>query len=435
MTDTLSYWVLKEDGTAVRMEFNGTSMVENPLTTITGISNPISISVANGRVVIQDGSTFKSYAFDGTSMVEIPALSKNIGSSNPVNAVAVDSTPDTVFIDDQGFTYYAFDGSNLVENPFKTVSGLNVVAGDYQEGEQAYVYLDDTGNVNWLSFDGSGYVANFLLSTGPVTGSVALAVAPDDPYYLVRTETGVKTYMFTGSSIEEVPELSIAGLQAIQAKYLHPKTLQSTIITLTEPTKRVFYDTVETLPVGTSISYEFSNDGGSTWFAPDGSNIITFANYDTDLVYRAVLDTIVDTETPLLDKIEIYDYTLEAFNFLITDIVNPPEGNPTLPTDQKVYVKAGYDFTFEVQTRGASLVTAYTSDGGVINMTPAQSVSEFENTWTGTYATDPELPSGTLIDIDIVADDGTGNIYTLNRPGQVEINGSIMDDLIVNQVK
>lgn len=127
---------------------------------------------------------------------------------------------------------------------------------------------------------------------------------------------------------------------------------------------------------------------------------------------------------------------LKISNFKIIDIVKPPF-KYTLPTSTfPIYIKAGYNFTFELDlTSPADYARAVIYDAsnnnilGTVNMT-----STDKQSWVGTFHTRPDLPDGTVLKIIINAYrsfDNKTTTYTNN--GFAIIKGSAYDDLIIQK--
>jgi hypothetical protein len=119
--------------------------------------------------------------------------------------------------------------------------------------------------------------------------------------------------------------------------------------------------------------------------------------------------------------------TLFIKEALFTDIVNPPLGNPELPTSEVVKVKKGYEFTFIVKTTGEPDYATYTFNGETGYM-----IKLADNLFTKTLKVDinDDSVDNELLPINITAarNDGTQKTTTL----KVHVEGSAYDDFNIN---
>ena len=110
-----------------------------------------------------------------------------------------------------------------------------------------------------------------------------------------------------------------------------------------------------------------------------------------------------------------------------TDIVNPPLGNPELPTSEVVKVKKGYEFTFVVKTTGDPDEAAYHFNGES-GMMDKLGDNLFRKTLK--ISADDEKATG-LLPITITVkrhSDGAKKSTTL----KVLVDGSAYDDFNIN---
>jgi len=119
--------------------------------------------------------------------------------------------------------------------------------------------------------------------------------------------------------------------------------------------------------------------------------------------------------------------TLFIKDALFTDIVNPPLGNPELPTSEVVKVKKGYEFTFIVKTTGDPDYATYAFNGESGRMAKLTS-----NLFTQTLKVDinDETVNNEVLPINITVarNDGTKKSTTL----RVHVEGSANDDYNIN---
>mgnify|MGYP000900645027 CR=1 FL=1 len=119
--------------------------------------------------------------------------------------------------------------------------------------------------------------------------------------------------------------------------------------------------------------------------------------------------------------------TLFIKEALFTDIVNPPLGNPELPTSEVVKVKKGYEFTFIVKTTGEPDYATYTFNGETGYM-----IKLADNLFTKTLKVDinDDSVNNELLPINITVarNDGAQKTTTL----KVHVEGSVHDDFNIN---
>lgn len=119
--------------------------------------------------------------------------------------------------------------------------------------------------------------------------------------------------------------------------------------------------------------------------------------------------------------------TLFIKEALFTDIVNPPLGNPELPTSEVVKVKKGYEFTFIVKTIGEPDYATYTFNGETGYM-----IKLADNLFTKTLKVDinDDSVNNELLPINITVarNDGAQKTTTL----KVHVEGSVYNDFNIN---
>jgi hypothetical protein len=119
--------------------------------------------------------------------------------------------------------------------------------------------------------------------------------------------------------------------------------------------------------------------------------------------------------------------TLFIKDALFTDIVNPPLGNPELPTSEVIKVKKGYEFTFIVKTSGEPDNATYTFNGETGSMEKIT-----DNLFRKTLKVDvnDESVNNEVLPINITVsrNDGAHKTTTL----KVHIEGSAYDDYNIN---
>ncbi|NNG66391.1 hypothetical protein [Caldanaerobacter subterraneus] len=418
--------------------FDGSKMVQNPLLSISGLINPINISSLSDKSisVLDKQGNVANYSFDGSQMIQNPILSKT-GISNPLELAADFNSYDFAVLQGNSVIYYSFDGTQMTQNPFLSIAGLTKpVAFDVTNNGKDIVVIDEN-NVKYFQFDGSGMIQNSILSFTGLNKPVAISFEPNTTSYAVLDQQSDSTYkvryfQFDGTKMVENPLLEVSGLQVNSKFYESGKILYSIPVTLTKDVNNVIVNYESSTPTNTAINIEVSLDGGITWTSVS-NGVPTPVTQGNILLYRAILTTNDGLDTPELYWISILDNTLRLFNFTITDIVNPPV-QQTLPTSTfPVYIKAGYNFSFSIETTGnAESVKADFYDGKTNTWVGSTTLSKIgDEIWTGTYHTPVDLIDTTL-----------SVVFTAYRGGETAqvrydnfaiIQGSALGDLIIQR--
>jgi len=127
-------------------------------------------------------------------------------------------------------------------------------------------------------------------------------------------------------------------------------------------------------------------------------------------------------------KSVLINYQDLKFNsVLFTNIINPPAGNPTLPTSELVKIKKGYEFTVTVSTVGSPDTATYTFNGKTGNL-----VKTAENLYTINLKVDmyDSIEQGTTLPV-ILTITKLGSI-TQTATLNVVITGNAAGDTTVN---
>jgi hypothetical protein len=418
--------------------FDGSSMLQNPFLSITGLNNPINIASLSDKSIdiLDKQGNVTNYVFDGNSMIQNPILSKN-GISNPLEISSGFNSYDFAVLQNNSVTYYSFDGTNIISNPFLSISGLTKpVAFDVTNGGKDMVVLDNN-SVKYFQFDGSQMIQNSFLSFSGLTNPVAIAFEPNTSSYVVLDQNNDGTYkaryfQFNGTQMVENPYLEVSGLQINSKLYESGKVLYSIPVQLSQNVNNVIVNYSSSMPTNTGINIEVSLDGGTTWTSVSNGVPIAVPQGNM-LVYRATLTTSDGINTPELYWISILDNTLRVYNFTVTDIVNPPV-TQTLPTNTfPIYIKAGYNFSFTVNTSGnADGVTADFYDSNTNNLIGSVNLTKTgDEIWSGTYHTPVDLID-TSLNVVFTAYRGSESVQARYDNFAI-IQGSALGDLIIQR--
>ncbi|MEQ6359488.1 hypothetical protein V7D15_07225 [Thermoanaerobacter thermohydrosulfuricus] len=437
LLDSYDISVLTSNGVTT-YSFDGSKMVQNPLLSISGLINPINISSLSDKSisVLDKQGNVTNYSFDGTQMIKNPILSKN-GINNPLELSTGFNSYDFAILQGNSVTYYSFDGTQVIQNPFLSIVGLTKpVAFDVTNNGKDIAVID-ANTVKYFQFDGNQMIQNSILSFSGLNKPVAISFEPNTTSYAVLDQQSDGTYIvryfqFDGTKMVENPLLEVSGLQVNSKFYESGKILYSLPVTLAKNVNNVIVNYESSIPANTGINIEISLDGGNTW-TNVSNGVPTPVTQGNILLYRATLTTTDGVSTPELYWISILDNTLRLFNFMITDIVNPPV-QQTLPTSTfPVYIKAGYNFSFSIETTGnAESVKADFYDGKTNTWIGSTTLSKVgDEVWTGTYHTPVDLIDTTLSVV--------FTAYRGSETAQVRydnfaiIQGSALGDLIIQR--
>lgn len=142
------------------------------------------------------------------------------------------------------------------------------------------------------------------------------------------------------------------------------KQLITTVTTATQPVRWLRLSATQNKPAGTDITYELSNDGGTTWVAATPGSVVDMGTAGTQLMMRATFSTTDPTRVSvpqLLDySIESYDYDpLRTFQSTVRTLVNSTNQlvftvNDSQPAGTSINYFASFDggTTWEAITSG-----------------------------------------------------------------------------------
>ena len=202
--------------------FNGTSLVENPMLDITGLSNASAMSVTNQNngyeASVIEGSKEVDYMFNGSQMVQNNVLSINSGLADPTSVAIIPGTEDRVIIDDgapQGspnILYYQYNNGSFTLNTQLSYYESNLEKPKYQNSDvaQSLVFtssdpVDDVMRV-------LAYINAPTSTEVDVFGSVDGVNNFIELYKVIGNSSGGELYVTynNGSSFEDLGTSSIA---------------------------------------------------------------------------------------------------------------------------------------------------------------------------------------------------------------------------------
>lgn len=440
-------YIVLDRGTkeAVWYHYDGTGMVKNGTLAISTLTDPRALDIMTGAYdfALLDEDWLKRYSYDGVGMVQVLPLSFGTTGCNPISVSVEDDNYGTVILDkaNKNVLYYSFNSTTMVKDAAKSIEAdgefTKPISLSVSKDGGLYLIVDDN-QVKTYNYDGSAMVYNPQLSIAGLNKPLAVAIKPSVyDYAIISHDAGnnpqVSYYAFNGTSMEEVPELKITGLDDIP--YANDQILQGKVVDAANNVSGLKLTADVELPAGTSIDWEVTVDG-TTWKPATLGNTVKFTTPGTKPNYRVTLHTDDNTVTPKILSVQLTDASLSAGNFQVIDIVGPViPGNPVLPTDQQVSIWAGYNVSFQIETTGAaeSVAADIYVDGEVITLSsltgelvPSDPITSFTNTWTGTFHTDARAAMGTLLDIYFTVRKGTDFVYA-SYPEFALIYGSALE--------
>ena len=260
-----------------RYSFGGTSMV--PTLSVSGLTGVVSIgSRGNDMAVLKDNKVVY-YGSTGSDMAEIPMLSITQDFSNPIDIALVTDNYDCVVLDGKSVKYYSFTGSEMVENPYLAITGLvNPKMVSTDDGKIAVL---DGNSVKTYTFNGGNFSYSSALSvTSGLTSPRCITLVPGTNDLILVDGTDVKYYMFDGNQMVLNPMLShmVAELQDLGG-YMVQAVAQSKACISDKPVTNVRVQAKHELPNKTSVTWKVSSDDGATWITmwrvvglPDGGS-------------------------------------------------------------------------------------------------------------------------------------------------------------------
>jgi hypothetical protein len=407
--DERSLWAFSNTDVK-RYDFDGSGMVYNSNLSVLGLNGVISVAsqpYQDSMAVLTRDSNNKGvityYQLDSNgNFIQNPLLSFNTGITNPLTVSLVSGSPDLVVTDDAGSHYFSYaNGTGYTENAGLSKYGLSNATG-HDEHDSTLTAMEN-GKVNRYLYDGSKMTYSSVLSANNTDQAIALSTRRDNYDFAYVTDAGnVNYYTFNGTNMVLNPYLSTTGLSMLGGYYT-PKRYQSVAVNASKPCDLVRLTTTEQNDAGGSVQYSVSSDGGSTW-TPITAGSWNQVPLGTQFIARAGLQTTNTTSTPRLLDVKLEATKVKISNLQVTNILFPAPGQ-TYPTSTfPFYVRAGSEFTFQVDTDGyVENLTAVLSNGDTVSMTPKNPISDEQNVWWGRYTPSVTEGTGTAVGITLMA--------------------------------
>ncbi|WP_027365917.1 hypothetical protein [Desulfotruncus alcoholivorax] len=435
--DAPNIWALTNSELTL-YKFNGTSISTNPNLVVAGLTDIVSVSswsTEDKAAVLSRSGIVQVY--NANSGTVIPELSFDTGKTNPIAVSVVSGSPDLIVATQDAYYYYAYDDAigGYVEDPRRTVLGLSGIVS-VSSNNSGSVVLTTNAAKYYLNNDAGTPQQAVALSTGPLSSAAAISVKPESYDYAVITDTGdVQYYMYddASGSVTRVSSLEVTGL-ALAGGYMHPREYYSKVVTTGQSYDEIKLTVNDDIPVGTSISYYITSDGGVTWNAVTTGDWVP-VNSGNRFAVKAVLDTSDENVTPKILHVTLEVTTLNIKNLKVLAIAfnDPTQSLPTsiLP----VKVKAGAEILMEVTTEGfAENVYADFSTGANIVFTATNNITNEVNTWRGLYTVPVDAVEGSPITTTITAERNTKQKHLTVSPFIV-VNGKVSDVVDLKMTK
>jgi len=262
---------------------------------------------ANGGVLAATADGFVLYGPTGVQQSQITGLSGIVGISSAGGGgiVAVWSAAVASF--------YGWDGSSYQPLPWwseSTPSGGTLLSVALFHGGTGYWLVTPTQAVayGWSGTLGMAPLSQWDIASG---GLPATAVAASPGWGVgslaVLHGSGIDYYDAQGgATLTQNSAISIVGQS--WSVFAPSAVLQSTLLPgLTHNVDEVkMVDSMSALPSGTALAYQVSTDDGTSWTDVPPMTPTDVPSGD-ELVYRAVLSTTDQAETPVLDSTNVYE--------------------------------------------------------------------------------------------------------------------------------
>lgn len=432
-------------GKILSYQFDGQGMIENPQLGLSSLNNPLLFqSAANLHYWVVEGRRVKGYSFGEDQMFPNGSISFQLDNSiKPISSAAPRTGLDLILADSlgSGVSYYHFEGGEMVFKPDRSITeGLLEPKSVSLDSEGFFCIVADGNQVKAYLYQGEEMVYTPQLSIIGLSNPIAVAIKPGSYAYAVLCfdegdNPQVKYFAFDGTAMVELELLRIQGLNRIP--YGNYQTLKGKGA-ITEKTVRGLSILADVdLPPHTDITWEVSVDNETWYEALNDGPPVRFIGGGHKPNYRAVLSTAEQEVTPKIHRVRLVDASLWMGNLQITDIVGPIlAGNPPLPTSEQVSIWAGYNVSFQIETRGGvesikAIITGnevdIVLDSELGNITPIYPLTEDLNLWEATFHTGPAVSKDTFLDMELTAYQGEEHI-TASCPDFAVIRGSALEN-------
>lgn len=420
--DASMIWALRPDGMHCYTYDEAIGgMSEDLNLTILGLADVLSVTVLDNNslaVLRKSGTNGVIDIYQMADGVITQAMQLDTAITNPASIACVPGTgamPEIVYSTDSSMYFYSYDESTDLYSAdlSRTITGFTglISTSANAEGVAALVPLAPGTEAQIYNFTEGAPAKVDAFSAGALPqNALAISMNPESYSYGVVTENGDIQYWQYDEATDSMlrdSSMELTGLRLSGSKYMHPGNYQSISI----DTGVIDYEDVrltptEDKPVGTSIDYYVSSDGGGTFYDVQ-PNIWTSLPAGHSYVVKATMDTTNDSITPKILSISLEVSTLLVRDLTVTAVARSEAWQIFPTTVLPVEVKAGADVIFEVTTEGyAESVAATMSTGANIVMNNRQPTSDNQNTWWGSFLVPVDAVDPSSLAVTIVAQKG-----------------------------
>ncbi|SFH33760.1 hypothetical protein SAMN05660649_04796 [Desulfotomaculum arcticum] len=321
--DNLNMWVTTADSLTY-FKFNGSGMSNDPALKTTGLVNVLSVASFKNKdssLLLQNiNNSAVITRYDAGSNLN-SSLTFNSGINNPVAISMVNNSPDFRLFTKDASYYFAYDDykSNYVADPAKRVTGLSDVIAASSD-DKGNSILTDTDASYYINDDSGGASKVDVFSPGPLNKPVAVSLKPGTyEQAIIDGDGNVQWWAYDDATGKMVRDTNLEiNAQALNSGYAHPRSYYSKVVDAPYTCTAAHLTVNDNIPIGTSINYYVSSDGGSTYTAIT-PGIWTAVPAGNRFVLKADLDTTDSQMTP-----KIYRVTLNCdLDFEITGFIDP----------------------------------------------------------------------------------------------------------------
>lgn len=452
--DSPSVWAVVDDGTGaqslVRYDYNDAigGMSNNPYLSVTGLSNVLSITAqpAADEVTVLSRSAggtgvITTYMQDASTgqLVPVPTRTFDTGLVDPLSISYIPNSPDIVAKTRTGVYFYVFDDAtgSYTQNPAVTITDSdalqmesNSVSADQgtvlinQGSNPGSIFkLDDaTGKYAKLpaTFNGaSGSAVSVSLLQG-TNGNQMATLFPDGSIHFFTVDDAGP-----GINYQDVPWFNVTGIPSPRM-YFPRGEYRSVMVPTGTLIEQVKLTTTEANDPNTQNRYEVSTDGGTTWTPITVGSWIAVPT-GNQVVLKAIQTSPDGLGTPKIRYVKLEGTWLSVTDLTASQIFypGPTQSRPTPTTSFPVYVRAGGQVEFTVNTTGgATSVLAQFTDGTSMQMAPVNDVSSESNTWIGWYHVDLNAPDGKTVGVTITGQNSL-NSKSLTQDPILSVDNSV----------
>lgn len=359
----------------------------SPTSGWTDVAGWTNLTGATPEVVVEDlGGGEYRYAmyYEETGTGEIKRMSTtDLSSWNQAGAQTVVTTQagwDANNVEVGGVLYDSATGQSKMWYVGDS-GGEGAVGVAYTTSRQSGTFYSAIQNTSPDDITELKFTANADTTNGTVAYEVSVdggttwyAVGSGDTITVTAGENVLVKATLTNTSGDDTLSPSLADYTVEAVRYTTPQEVVSTTYTSAQAFDDLTLTANATTPAGTSISYYYSTDGGTTWNAITPGVTETLGSPTTTVDFKAVLSTTDQAYTPTL-----HDYTLttEQADYstpadLYTDNYTFADGIDAFDLTTTQSTPAGTSITWEASTDGGATWFAVAPGANTLGTTAYQ---------------------------------------------------------------